>query len=594
MKKSLIVKTLIGLPIASVMMTGCVDDSYDLENINTDVEVKVNDLVIPINLDAITLSNAFDLDDGSVIKEINGEYAVVVNGDFHSDPINIKPVVINPGTISPIESTVYKFDGIPGAPSVPVEGRVVAYEIHEAVTDFSFGSSNVDSSIRDLLNIKGSWNITLNLMLSDLNSAFEHIEFQQLTLTLPAGMHVSNYPCTNGDVSLGNVVVSVGRPSAITLAVDEIDFTKFTAAGFKFTPGTEGANNGNIQFNGKVGVKSGYVLGALKPVVLTEPQLVKLTVTPQLNTINVKSVSGNVNYQIDGFDVANVTLDDIPDMLRDDDTNITLANPQLYFSVNNPMADYGLTASSGLTLESYKYSNPRPVKVCELDAGSLIKINADKGIDGPYNFCLSPSKPDGYYEGYAAADFVGFKSLSDLLSGDGLPDYVKVTFNAPHAGPDNVTDFVLGTDLQSVHGNYTLYAPLELGVGSQIVYQEDETGWDDETISKITVTTLKVEATVTNSLPVDIVVSGTPLDVNGRPCVDPKTNKPVSLEGLTIAAGTTAPVELKSTGTIVGIDGIRYTATCRVTKAGQVLSPSSPIELRDIKVTVGGSYRDTL
>lgn len=594
MKKSLAYKTLIGLPLAALAMTGCVDDAYDLENINTDVEVKVNDLVVPIKLDAITLSNAFDLDDESVIKEINGEYAVVVDGDFHSDPININPVVIDPGTVNPIESTVYKFDGVSGAPSVPVEGRTVAYEITEAVTDFSFGSDHVDSSIRDLKDIKGSWNITLNLMLSDLNNAFTHVEFQNLMLTLPAGMHVSNYPCTNGNVSLGTVIVTGGQASAITLAVDEIDFTKFSASTYKFTPGAEGANNGSLKFNGKVGVKSGYVLGVLRPVVLTEPQLVKLTITPQLKTINVKKVSGNVKYDIDGFNVANVTLDDLPDMLRDDNTDITLANPQLYISINNPMANYGLTASSGLTLESYKYGSNAPVKVCMLDAGSAIKIDTDKGINGPYSFCLSPAKPSNYYEGYAGAGFVGFKSLSGLLSGNGLPDYVKVTFDAPHAGPDNVTDFELGTDLERVHGNYTLYAPLELGVGSQIVYEEDETGWDDETIRKITINTLKVEATITNTLPVDIVVSGNPLDVDGHACVDPTTKQPVRLEGLTIAAGTTAPVELKATGTIIGIDGIRYTATCRVTKAGQVLSPDSPIEIKDIKVTVGGSYRDTL
>ncbi|MBD5365700.1 MAG: hypothetical protein HDR82_01580 [Bacteroides sp.] len=594
MKKSLFVKTLIGLPVASFMMTGCVDNAYDLENINTDVEVKVNDLVVPINLDAITLSNAFDLDEGSVIKELNGEYAVVVDGNFHSDPININPVVINPGAVNPIETTVYKFDGIPGVPSIPVEGRAVAYEITEAVTAFSFGSNTVDSSIRDLHNIKGSWDITLNLMLSDLNNAFDYIEFQQLKLSLPAGMHVSNYPCNNGIVELGTVKVNVGQVSAINLAVDVIDFTQFSANDYTFTPGTEGANNGSVQFDGKVGVKSGYVLGVLNPVVLTEPQLVKLTITPKLNAINVKSISGNVKYDIDGFNVANVTLDDLPDMLRQEGTDVTLANPQLYLSINNPMADYGLTASSGLTLESYKYGSDDPVKVCSLDAGSLIKIDTDKGINGPYHFCLSPTNPSNYYEGYAGADFVGFKSLGNILSGAGLPDYVKVTFDAPHAGPDNVTDFVLGSDLQSVDGNYTLYAPLELGVGSVIVYEEDEDGWDDETIRKITINILKVEATVKNTLPVDIVVSGTPLGVDGKPCIDPNTKQPVRLDGLTIAAGTTAPVELKSSGTIVGIDGIRYTATCRVTQAGQTLKPSSPIELTNIKVTVGGSYRDTL
>ncbi|MDE6832256.1 MAG: hypothetical protein K2J07_05955, partial [Muribaculaceae bacterium] len=117
---------------------------------------------------------------------------------------------------------------------------------------------------------------------------------------------------------------------------------------------------------------------------------------------------------------------------------------------------------------------------------------------------------------------------------------------------------------------------------------------DDETFDKITVTTLKITAKVYNSLPAAITLSGTLLDREGKPCVDAQTGKPVVLNGFTVAANTTSDVELSVSGTISGLDGIIYSASCDVTESDSTLRPDSPIELTDIRVTVSGYYRDTL
>lgn len=590
MKKSIKLMAVTATTLAAATLTGCVDDAYDLENINTDVEVKVNDLVVPINLDAITLSNAFDLDPESVVKEINGEYAVVVDGKFKSDPITVNPVEIVPGSVNPIRCTIFEYKGTDI--DLPVGAQSISYLITEATTDFSFSSNAVDRTIQGLKKIKGTWNIDVKLNLSDNNGLFSTLSFHQLKLQLPEGMHVSNYPCAKGLVSVGDIAMNIGRETVVTLTIDEIDFTSFDSNTWSFTPAVGDKDNGKVSFNGHVGVASGYVLGATNSTSTSIPQNVELQVNPVMNKINVKSVTGTIFYNIDNFNVADVELTDLPDMLRQEGTDVSLANPQLYLSINNPVANYDLEAYSGLTLTSMKDGSP--VNVCSLDEGVNIELGYDKGIAGPYNFCLAPVDPKNYYDGFAGAKFVGYKSLSRLLSGSGLPDIVKVNFDKPHVGPGEVNDFMLNTTIDVVEGDYTLFAPLELTVGSQIVYEEEETGWDDETLRKLTISTLKVNATITNTLPVEIVLSGVALDVNGDPCLDPKTKQPVKLEGLTIAAGTTAPVELHSTGTIVGIDGIRYTAKCSATQAGQVLKPESPIELTDIRVTVSGSYIDTL
>ena len=63
--------------LLALSLTACIDDAYDLSDIDSTVGVKVNDLVVPLKLDAITLQNLFDIEENSQIKEINGEYAIL-------------------------------------------------------------------------------------------------------------------------------------------------------------------------------------------------------------------------------------------------------------------------------------------------------------------------------------------------------------------------------------------------------------------------------------------------------------------------------------------------------------------------------------
>ena len=581
----------LALTLPLLPLTSCIDDNYDLDDINTDIEVKVNDLVVPIQLDAIKLSNVFDLDEGSVIKEINGEYAVVVDGDFKGEPTHVSPVTITPSPINPIRCDIFKYEG--SDIDLPIGAQAISYEINEATTSFTFASSEIDRTIQSLNSIKGTWDIDVMLDLDDNNGLFQYLGFRKLVVTIPAGFMVENYPCENGNVTIGDIDMNIGGPTYIKLHVSQIDFSKFDSSTFKFTPATGDVNNGEIEFHGKIGVASGFVVGSTNSTSTNIPQNVQLQIDPILNSIDVASVSGTIAFSLSGFSVADVDLSNIPDMLRRPGTDISLCNPQLYASFNNPMAYYNLEASSGLTLEAIKNGNV--VNTCSLDAGQTIMLSYNKGLQGPYNFCMAPTRPEEFYGHYTGAQFVGYKTLSNLLSGDGLPEKIHVEFVNPHVLPGEVRDFTLDSEIAAVEGNYTLYAPLALSKGSKIVYEEDEIGWnDDETFDKITVTTLKITAKVYNSLPAAITLSGTLLDSEGKPCVDAQTGKPAVLNGFTVAANTTSDVELSVSGTISGLDGIIYSASCDVTEVDSTLRPDSPIELTDIRVTVSGYYRDTL
>ena len=525
--------------LACMPLTACFDDNYDLSDIDTTTEIKVNNLVVPVNLDEITLSNVFDLDDESVVKEIDGSYAVLVDGDFKSDDININAVSLAKPVIPASTTTITLLSNTGGITLPPVSSTemTLAYEITGFHSAFTYTSANVDKSIRSLSKIAVDWTITVDLTVLNQGNVFNSVAFRNLSLKIPAGLHLSNYDNENGIVKLADINLSAGAMThSVELHVDAIDFSQLTDAEFSFVTDPNFKQPGTLTINGTIGAAGGYVVAVTNKNLTNLPNQTTLTLAPKGTDITVKSIDGSIRYAINDFNVDPVQLNDLPDLLRQQETNITISNPRLYLSINNPMAGYSLDASSGLTLTACREDGSR--KPYSLDAGEVINIKHDKGITGPYTFCLAPDpSAAGSFEGFSNPSPVRYQGLGNVLSGNGLPNTIEVAFDDPHVGPGEVKGFTVPQTLQKIEGRYSFYAPLNLGVGSKVVYDDVTDGWSDDTMNKIVIEKLKVNASVTNSLPFDIVLSGYPIDANGKQCKDIVTGAPVSLGEVTVKAG---------------------------------------------------------
>lgn len=592
--------------LVSLTLCGCMDDKYDLSDVDTTAGIQVSNLTIPVNLDAITLSNIFDLDDGSVIKDVDGKYAVLINGEFTSSDIKVNPVVLNAPVVTPISTQVSFISGLPSIniPSLGLGERSFTYDITEASTDFSFSTNTVDKSIRAIDEVAVDWTITLRLSVNDPSGFFTSYNLSGFKLRLPKGLTTPGYANNDGVISLPDINPGRGVSTySLDIPVSRIDFKALPASEYTFTPDPSGENGGTLLISSSIAIVEGKVIGTAD-LNITPPGLLDFEIQPVMSDIVIKTFTGMLNYSLDDFSVDDVELNDLPDLLTDPSTNISLANPQLYLSINNPMADYKVEAYSGLSLTPYR--NGEAGTHATLNAGQIIEIGYDKGIAGPYKFCLSPSAPAAYFKGevdgkqvdYTGALQVGYTALSGVLAGEGLPESIAVDFSNARIGslngPAEVKDFALGTPLEDVKGNYTFYAPLQFNNGSKIGYDEITDGWFDDTLEKIVISGVRLRANVTNGLPFDVTLTGYPVTLEGKQCVDPATGKPVSFNEITIPAGRTAPIDLSCKGTVTNLDGIRYIASGTVTDGSVTLQPESPLKLTDIRVTVDGSYRDEL
>ncbi len=576
---------------AAGTMSSCIDDAYDLSDIDKTVQVQVKDLVLPINLDAITLDNVLDLDDESVIKDVNGEYAIVKTGTISSEDVKIDIVTVHPSSIKTSRTEIFKYDGEDVAlPDIEIGTRVDSYEITDATSDFEFHKDDVDPAIKRLDQLTVDWSISVTVSVEDPHDTFTKLAFKDLVVKLPKGLTTPGYDNRDGLVTVADFELTPGvKTHTISIPVTAIDLKKMDAGQFTFTPGRD-KEPGVLDFKGVAGVYSGYLITTSAATIANVPQSVWLNNKPVLSDMVIKRFTGMIDYILDDFKAPSITLDDLPDVLNGPETNIVLTNPQLYVALNNPMAAYSVSADTGLTLKPVR--DGKTDGEYSLNPGQLINIGFNKGVDGPYYICMSPEKPDNYYPGYEGAEHVGYSSLSNVLSGAGLPQQIDVTFDNPGIHNAEVRDFELGVSLGKAEGNYTVYAPLALDTNSRVVYVDTVDGWADDTLDKLTITKLNVTATMTNDMPFDLVIDGYPIDVDGRQCRDAEGN-PVKFEGVTVKGNTTADIDMYTTGAVTKLDGIHFTARATVVSESS-LKPATNLKLNNLRVKVSGHYDDEL
>lgn len=533
-----------------VVAVSCIDDKYDLDNIDTTSRIAVNDLVIPVNLSEVYLSDVIKIEDTSDIKivEINGTrcYAVTREGSFDSDPIYIKAPIANTPNIDSQYATLYSVGG--------------KYPIPGMSNDFTFSCNDVDKSIVGITDVNMSGlDFTITLKTPELKTG----TYNDVQMQLPKGMRGKgtngSYDAKTGIWTINGLAIGAGGVASAT----------FTAQGIDFTANDFTYKNPTFDFTSNFSVLGGELVA--------EGATTEFAVDFTLGKLEVTDISGTIQYEIDGMNISPISLGSLPKFLRGDETNISLVNPLICLQTTNPVSGYGLNYAAGLTLSAL-----RDDKVSKSFTSDLFTVGHNSA-NGQYNTVLSPSKPDYVPEKFAGFSWFAFNGLGNLLEGAGLPDAIEVYVNNPQIPEQTVTNFKLGQYIDGVVGSYELFAPLALNPGSQIIYTTTEDGWNKD-IEDLTINSLTLTADGTNQTPLDFSVTIHPLDVNGNRIGN------VTLTSNIVKAGATDDkVEFVLSGEIKGLDGVEIIAT---TTSGntQTVSPDQYLKFNNIRVKVNGYY----
>ena len=582
---------LLGLSTAVLLATSsCVDNAYDLSDIDTNVRLQVKDLVIPMNIEAANLDQVLDLDDDSEVKKIQLQdgsfiYAVEKGGSFDSDPIHITKFTAIGPDVSPVTSTLDLTDLREIVGYLPEDGGVIAYyTLSSKPTTVTSEASGIDESIVSIDRLDVSTRIVTKLKVTGLNAdALGGMKIEGLKIKYPAGLVATTdkgkYDSASGVLEFSEPLVPNSNGElTVTMNVTALD-----------------ASSPNIEFNGtqhtlkfedEICVKEGRVNIYVDKNL---PSQVTFKVTPSMDDIKVTKFTGSIVYNVGDIKIDPIDISNLPDFINQEGTSISIADPRLYLTLSNPLEKYipqgqVMNLGAGISLKSEREGDS---KEFVLDGGRFGTEDTNTG----YTYVLSPEKPSDSYEGYDNPQWVKFSALSDVLdvNGKGLPSKIYVNVSEPRIDKTDIDGIELGTDLPRVVGNYTFYAPLQLNDGSAIKYVDTIDGWGDEELDKMTVSKLDLSFLGSTEVPFEVELKVLPINKTGKPIAGVTSNT-VKIP----AKAQNAPVSVTVEGEIKELDGIQIEARLVNKGSDTILAPSMKLIINDLKAKVSGYYDDEL
>lgn len=567
MKQFLCLSAAAGL--MAVSMASCIDDKYDLDNLDKTSEFKLVDLTLPVNVSEVKLDQIIKLDENSSLKvvEMNGKevYAVVQSGDFESQSLQIKDIQ----TSTPQIATTYvEFD------VVTVEGQH-DFQLRDVPPQpLTYTADNVDDYITGLTGIYMEKEPSVLTMEVNLEGATDiEYELSKLRILMPKGLQVNpvagyDYNPGSGVLTIDKVGVKNGK-GAISLEITGMELTD--EARFE---------NQKLIYESSITFKEA-TLSVKSGNTSLVPRLVRFAINSTLTALHITSFSGDVHYDLkgEGLDIPSVSLGDLPDFLSQGNTTLRLANPQLYVGVeSNPVAEYGLNFSTGMRLTKIYGQSATG----SYEPERRIETSTDKYGAGPYDFVLSPTDPKSYPDQFARnIEHIPFPGMSDVLDGAGLPDRIEIELLKPEIPTHHVDHFKL-QEYSALKGHYEFLAPLAFKPeGTVIIYSDTFDDWGSEDLDKLTLNAITVDADALSTLPLDAKLHITPL-------ADEISDLKVS-DIILKASPDTQHITLGVTGTIRNFKGITIEAVVNPANEN-VIAPDQTITLTNLKANVSGSY----
>lgn len=590
----------------------------DLSDVDGHATVQVKDLTMPIKIDDLRLSTMLDTDNDNNLKNINGQYAVVVDGEFESDPIHVDPIEVKAESIEGVEGAMEKKKPSAGS-AARVKRNGLAEDIAIAIYSLPIDkktvaayAGKVHEAIQKLTEIEAETTFAFDIEIAKAAAIFDKVKqfhLENLVLQFPRGIMGKVYLVTSAGKIEGSYDSKTGLAVFASVAtadgnihvegqIEGFDKNLVNEA-LKFIPASNGrASRGEtgsteFSFDEKVGVSAGEIAvypTDFKDQSLTADQMYEsldgylgFASAGKLDDLTIKSVSGTFEYDVNDVALEDVSLKEIPDVLRETGTDIQLENPQIYLQIRNGVLDgngKAVAAAAKLKIKAVDSDNRSNEYTLH---NSIVADEADNYV------YLSPKAvaEADRYEGYKNAKHIVFSELSGVLSNlaenkdeGGLPNILSINTFDTRVSADDVYELQLGTDY-TLTGKYAFFAPLTMSPNSRIKYTETVDGWAEDTEGLI-VTKMDVKATASNDAPFDLLLSVTPINTKGE-----RLGKVSSL--VLPAEGKNVPVELLIEGDIHDLDGIKIDVTA-VAKEVHTLTPNMNIHLSTVKVAVSGRY----
>lgn len=580
MKASLL---LVSLLTAGFLVTGCTNDDYDFDQIDTTMGFGGGELEIPASSTMnIPLSDILELEEnGSVKIAANGDYLFQLTG---TDASTASP------KISPIHLTGRSYTN-----TINLSTSSAAKGTRAAGTHLSFVSpkqqmfvyNGTDAAVKSLKSaeVDGEIVLNVNLALNGLSSAIATID--KVTINLPGYLQIlppvtgngNGVPMVNGSkITVENV--STSRNLRLTIKAKKLDFANQDAYGKVVV------NNGSIKMDGS------FDLGIEAHVTGVPTSALSIGANVTVNDITLKSATGIFDPEINITSLGDVTVTGVPDFLSEDGVRADLDNPQIILSIKNDM-----DAAAKVSAKVISTKNGQNLATVQLPEMHIYKTS----VTPVTKICICRHKTAELTSQYGAANVYEVSNLATLINKH-IPDHVQITDVEAKADLSQEMTIEFGNNYK-VEPSYEVYAPLAFAEDAVIEYADDFDGWNDDLdeLELAEGTYLRLTADAQNLVPATLIVEATPLGVNGA---DISNQIEVNIKQGTVKASAdgvtavTSPLEIelreKVKGALQKLDGLSYKVKGKASHDGTIVtginlnSEKHTLKLENIKVKLVG------
>lgn len=516
----------------TLLFTGCIDDSYDLDKVDLTMKLNTDGLGVKLgNTDLIALADILD-EDETVKTEANGLYYLVKDGtsnfnvkvDNMTTSFNDTKLDMNTPVLQ--YNDVYEQLRDAGIPvthgsTLPIPAD---FEMHGSAE----GNQKIDFSITDVKDVTEVKTIDLYkskvaLTLTEANSRPELnlgvTRLKNIRLYLPKFLGVTDV-APGWELKEGNVLVyknggiynyNRNKPEICSVYLNKValDQTK-----------NEGkVENGNIELtpaelNIRMTAEQVYFenrAGRELSMKVDDQASVRLDIQVPNNVLNINQVTGKFNPAINPDNERIDVSSDLPDFLQDKEVRIVATNPTIRFHANMSTLPVGIDMRGTLTAvkENGAFENGATTKVVKLDK-SVMNMGCDNYVY--YYQGNAPYDPEGAKAG--AATVKNTANIGDLITE--LPDYLEVDLKNNQINVKNEYYTVqLGRDYH-VDADYSVFVPFEFDRGLKVVYNDSTESMHSDLKDLSTTGTLEVMADAYNTIPLELLVGLKAVDVDGN------------------------------------------------------------------------------
>lgn len=518
----------------TLLFTGCIDDSYDLDKVDLTMKLNTDGLGVKLgNTDLIALADILD-EDETVKTEANGLYYLVKDGtsnfnvkvDNMTTSFNDTKLDMNTPVLQ--YNDVYEQLRNAGIPvtehsTLPIPAD---FEMHGSAE----GDQKVDFSITGVSDVKQVKTIDLQkskvaLTLTEANKPASLnlgvTRLKNVRLYLPKFLGVTDV-APGWELKEGNVLVYTlnggtynynrNNPEICSVylnkvALDQTEHKgKVENGGIELTPEDLKVRMTaeQVYFENRAGRELSMNEG--------DQASVRLDIKVPNNKLNISQVTGIFNPAINPDNERIDVSSDLPDFLQDKEVRIVATNPTIRFHANMSTLPVGIDMRGTLTAvkENGAFENGATTKVVKLDKGVM-----EMGRDNYVYYCNqgnTPYDPEGAKAG--AATVKNTANIGDLITE--LPDYLEVDLKNNQINVKNEYYTVqLGRDYH-VDADYSVFVPFEFDRGLKVVYNDSTESMHSDLKDLSATGTLEVMADAYNTIPLELLVGLKAVDVDGN------------------------------------------------------------------------------